>query len=156
MVGLLAFWIELRPEPVVEHPFAVETITPGEQIGDENTEMRSVPEGVLAPVEQGAIAQTTISAGEPVLPGHLSLANTAIPSGHWVVGADVPTGAKPGASVRLVVLDTGEVHRGVIVSERTDDPFSLGTGSVAVAEPAAASVAAAALGGRLAVLVSTG
>ena len=43
----LALWIELRPEPTVDHPFAIIQILAGDEIGVANTEMRPVPRGLL-------------------------------------------------------------------------------------------------------------
>jgi hypothetical protein len=155
LLATLALWIELRPEPTVDHPFAVIQILAGDEIGVVNTEMRPVPRGLLDSVGSG-VSSSAIAAGEPVLASNVVEAQSHIPSGWWIVAADVPANTKPGDKVRVVLLITGEIVDGVITSAFNDDPFSATSGAIAVEADRAGEVAIAAADGQIAVLVSTG
>ena len=67
LVVLGAVWVELRPDPSVEHPFATEAIVAGTEIGDWNTKPQRVPAGMLEPVTVGGVALTDIAPGDPIL-----------------------------------------------------------------------------------------
>lgn len=151
----VALWVELRPEQMVQHPFAVAEILPGEEIGVANTEMRLVPNGLFGPVGDG-VSRDVVDEGEPVLASDVVETDSYIPDGWWIVTADVPTNAKPGDRVRVVLLSSGEIVGGVVTSAITEDPFSNTSGSIAVEPSRASEVAIAAADGSIAVLVSTG
>ncbi len=155
-IGLLALWIELAPKPTVDHPFAVVDIARGEVIGPVNTRMRPVPAGLMTPVSQGAIAARGIPAGSPILEADSSPETALVPAGLWAVKVEVPEGSQVGDRVLLLVPDTGLVVEGVVSSLAGSDPFSIGSGAVAVGPDHAGAVGAAAADGRLVVLVSTG
>jgi flagella basal body P-ring formation protein FlgA len=148
----LALWIELRPEPTVEHPFATETITRGTEIGSANTEMRQVSAGLLQPVRWGAVAIRDVGAGDPVL--HTDVGSEEIPVDWWAVSLEVPQTARSGDLVRVVNLDTGQVADGIVVAGPDSDPLGGGLGSVALPGEAAAAIAIASMDGRVAVMVS--
>lgn len=159
LAGLLvitALWMELRPDPLIDHPFAVMNISPGEEITTLNTDMRRVPSGLLDPPADGAVAKRPIAAGAPVLATDTGPRTSVVPSGWWVVSADVPRGAIVGDNVRIVILTSGEIVEGFVASAAEDDPFGSTSGGVAVQASVASQVAVAATNGQIAVLVSTG
>lgn len=156
LVAAGAAYLEFRPDPSEDQPFAVVTISPGEVIGNDNSELRRVPAGLLDGAEFGDIAARTIAEGEPVLAGHVGDSDSTIPPGWWVVGVELPDGVNAGDGVRLVLLDSGQEVEGVIAHPGSDDPFAAADGGVAVPPAESADVALAASNGRLAVLVSTG
>lgn len=153
-IVILALWIELRPEPTVEHPFATETITRGTEIGSSNTEMRAVPTGLLQPVRWGAVAIRDVGTGDPVL--NTDVGSEEIPADWWAVSLEVPQTARSGDPVRVVNLDTGETVDGLVVSGPDSDPLGGGVGSVALPSEGAAAIAIASMEGRVAVMVAAG
>ncbi len=155
LLATLALWIELRPDPSVEHPFAITAIAIGDEVDTVNTEFRQIPKGLLEPVETG-VATRSILPGDPVLASDVTDKQSHIPSGWWIVSADVPTKTSPGDRVRVVLLTTGEVVEGVVTSVSDDDPFAATSGAIAVEPNRAGEVAMAAADGQIAVLVSTG
>jgi hypothetical protein len=156
LIVMVAAWFELRPAPTVDHPFAAEDIARGEPIGAANTRPRSVPAGILQPVPSGAIASRDIAAGAPILATDTTGTANVIPRGWWAISLEVPEIARVGDRVLVVVIDGGLVIEGVISSARGSDPFTTGTGAVAVPAAHAAAVAVASVEGRVAVMVSTG
>lgn len=153
---LVGAWVELRPEPTVPHPFATEDIARGELIGAANSRQRPVPVGMLDPVPRGAVAARDINAGAPILPADTDPAVGAVPAGWWTVSLPVPGGSRVGDRVLVVVIETGRAVEGVVTAVADSDPFTGGSGGVAVPADHAGAVAKAALDGRLAVMVSTG
>jgi hypothetical protein len=156
LVAAFAAYVEFRPDPTVEQPFATAPIAPGEIIDETNTELRRVPAGLFDTAQIGDVATTSILAGSPVLAAAVAEEAQAAPSGWWVVGVTLPEGASAGDAVRLVLLDSGTEVDGVIAHPGSDDPFAAADGGVAVPPDRSADVALAAANGRLAVLVSTG
>jgi hypothetical protein len=150
-----ALWLELRPLTTVEHPFSTVQISRGDPIGSDNTELRAVPSGLLQPLPAGAVASRTIAEGQPVLVADIE-EQGVLPPGWWVVSLEVPAMGRPGDRVRVVVVDTGLVAEGVIVSAPTLDSMGGTPGAVALPSDQAAEVAAAALQARVAVMISTG
>jgi len=155
VLAVFALWVELRPESMVEHPFATVEILPGDEIGPSNTEERQIPQGLLAAVDAG-VSSAAIKPGDPVLASDVVDRESHIPSGWWIVAADVPPNSTPGDQVRVVMLATGEVVEGVVTTALDDDPFSTASGAIAVEPTRAGDVAVAAADGEIAVLVSTG
>jgi hypothetical protein len=156
LIGAVALWVEFRPDPLVEHPFAAGPIVVGDQIDGVNTEMRMVPSSLFEPVTLGGVALRDISQGAPVLSVDVGDASRVVPPGWWMVSVEVPAGAHRGDVVRLVLLDTGTVADGVVASTAATDAFGPTGGSVAVHPDHAGQVAVAAINGRVAVLISTG
>lgn len=156
MVTAIAFWLEIRPDPLTEHPFAVTAIATGEAIGDHNTEKRAVPAGMFEAPGDEAHALVDIPPGAPVLASQTGPDRLVMPPGWWVVALDVPLDADVGDPVRVVLFDDGRTVEGVISAVGSSDGFTATTGGVAVAPEAASDVAVAAATGRIAVLVSTG
>ena len=157
--GLLvavAIWLEFGPDPLVDHPFAIEAIAAGEELTSLNTETRRIPSGLLDQVHPDGVAAQAIEKGEPILVSDVGHGNSAIPAGWWVVSADVPAIARAGDQVKIVLLDTGKVVEGVIAFSVPDDPFAAASGGIAVAPSSASEVAIAAADSRIAGLVSTG
>lgn len=153
---LVAAWTELRPDPVVTHPFALVDIAPGVVVDETNTEPRSLPDGALDRVDLGFIARRAIYAGSPVLPADVSVSEEFVPPGWWIVAVELPPQVAIGNDVKIVLLDTGETVDGVIASQASEDTFGVVTGGVAVPSGPAGEVAAAAAQGRVSVLVSSG
>lgn len=156
MLAVLALFLELRPDPSVEMPFATVDITPGSTIDDTNSEMRAVPAGMFEGAARGDVARQSITAGAPVLAGDVSEESETIPPGWWVVAVTLPDGVRPGDDVRIVLLDSGVDVEGVVAHPGSDDPFAAADGGVAVPPASSADVALAAANGRVAVLISTG
>ena len=152
----VAAWVELSPEPRLDHPFATETIAAGVEVSDINTKMRSVPTGLLPEVELGGVARREVSAGNPILSNDLQSAGAQVPAGWWVVAVELPPQVTTGDRVRVVILDTGEAIDGVVASQASEDTFGVVSGGVAVPPEASGSVATAIANGRATVLVSTG
>ncbi|HEU4895531.1 MAG TPA: SAF domain-containing protein, partial [Acidimicrobiia bacterium] len=67
LIAGIALYVELRPDPSVEAPFATASISPGDVIDETNTEMRRVPAGLLDTAEPGTVATRSIPPGAPVL-----------------------------------------------------------------------------------------
>jgi len=155
LVVLGAVWVELRPDPSVEHPFATEEIVAGTEIGDWNTKPQRVPAGMLEPVTVGGVALTDIAPGDPILASSIGDHDEEIPDGWWAIEIPLPTSARPGDRAEMVLLDTGSAVPAVVVVGVTDDPLGSGLGSVAVSGEQAAEVAAAAANGRVAVMIAT-
>ena len=156
VIAAIALWVELGPEPVTQHPFAVVDIPRGEVLSAANTELRPVPVGLLDSPGPGAVAIRHIAAGAPLLPGDAGDPGRLIPRGWWVVSTEVPPGAARGDPVRIVLLDGGRVVDGVVASAESGDPFDTGIGAVAVPPDGAHEVARGAAEDRLVVLVGTG
>ncbi|MEE8407128.1 MAG: hypothetical protein V3S32_08260 [Acidimicrobiia bacterium] len=156
LLVVIAIWVEFRPDPLVDHPFAIEAIAAGEDLTPTNTEIRRIPSGLLDQVHPNAVAAVAIEKGEPILASDVGDGDSAIPPGWWVISADVPTIARAGDQVKVVLLDSGKVVEGVIAFSVPDDPFAATSGGIAVAPTSASEVAVAAADSRIAVLVSTG
>ena len=155
LIVLGALWVELRPDPSVEHPFAIDVIDAGAEIGDWNTAPQRVPAGMLEPVTLGGVALTEIAPGDPILASSIGEQDEQIPDGWWAIEIALPIGAGPGDKAELVLLDTGSVVPAMVVAGVTDDPLGSGLGSVAVSGEEAAGVAAAVVNGRVAVMIAT-
>jgi hypothetical protein len=156
VVCVIALYIELRPASSVEVPFAVVDIAAGEEIAPDNTELREVPEGLVAGAAHGDVAVDEVIAGDPVLASDVGEVGSVVPDGWWVVGVTLPVGAQSGDPVRLVLLDGGAEVEGVVAHPGSDDPFAAADGGVAVPPEDTAEVAVAAANGRLAVLIGSG
>jgi hypothetical protein len=154
-VLLVAVVWDLWPEAVVRHPFAATRVPAGAPF-EGAIEWRTVPDGLLPEVEPVGVAMVDLAAGEPVLPSHVGRA--PVPDGWWVVSLEVPSGVRVGAEVRVAVTSPGSSEaaliRGIVVAGTPDGVGA--TGGVAVPEAEAALVAAAASGGRVAVLAGSG
>jgi hypothetical protein len=156
LVALVAAYVEFRPDPTVEAPFATMTISPGDVIDETNTEMRRVPVGLLDTARRGDIATRSVLAASPVMATDVGEEGRTVPPGWWIVGVTLPDGADVGEEVRLVMLDSGIEVSGVVAHAGSDDPFAAADGGVAVPPESATEVAVAAANGRLAVLISSG
>jgi len=151
-----ALWVEVGPEPAVEHPFATEAIAAGDEIGDWNSRLRSVPAGMLTPVSLDGVALTDIASGEPILASSVGERDESVPDGWWAMEIALPATARAGTGAQLVLLDTGSLVPAVVVAEVAHDPLGSGLGSVAVSADHAADVAAAVANGRVAVMIASG
>ncbi len=156
VITAAAIWTEFRPDPSVEHPFAISPIGVGEPIGPTNTENRDIPSGLLEPVPDVGFATHGYEPGEPITTGGLSERPIVVPDGWWSIAVALPPGITVGSDVQLVLIDSGLVVPGRVTSVPYDDPLSSNEGSVAIPPESAAAVAAALLNGRVAVLVRTG
>jgi hypothetical protein len=156
LIAMGALWLELRPQTTVDHLFAASQISRGDAITTENTEPREVPASLLEPVPMGAMAIRDIAAGDPVLTADIGEENGSIPDDWWLVALEVPPSGRVGDRVRVVVVDAGLTVEGVIAAVASLDPLGGTPGAVALPAEGAAAVAAAALEGRVAILISTG
>ena len=150
-----ALWVEVRPESSVEHPFASEVIHAGAEIGDWNTVLKRIPAGLLEPVVPGGVALTEIAPGEPLLASSLGERNEKIPEAWWSIEMALPASARPGDAAQVVLLDAGSTVSAIVVARAVDDPLGSGLGTVAVPGEYAADVAAAAVEGRVAIMIAT-
>lgn len=150
-----ALWVELRPDPSVEHPFATEAIPAGAEIGDWNTRGHRVPAGMLEQVSPSGVALTDVAPGDPILASSIGDRDEEVPEGWWAIEIALPTSADPGDRAEIVLLDNGSAVPAVVVAGVSDDPLGSGLGSVAVSGERAAEVAAAAVNGRVAVMIAT-
>ncbi len=141
---------------MVEHPFAVETIAPGDEISDDMVEMRLVPSGLLPRVDEYGFARHAFLPHEPITPGGIANEETPSEPGWWHLEIAVPRTARAGDAVQLVLIDTGVVVAGTVRAIADDDPLGNGLGSVAIPPEQAVAVAAASANGRVVVLVSSG
>lgn len=155
LIAGVALWVEFRPDPLVEHPFAVLPIAAGEPVNELNTQSKRVPAGMFEPLA-GTVALREIKEGAPVLASDVGEPSLLVPKGWWTVAVAVPAGANRGDMVRLVLLDTGTVVDGVVATAAATDAFSSTDGAVAVHPDHAGEAAAASINGRVAVLISTG
>ena len=155
-ISLGALWVEFRPDPLVEHPFAATPITAGQPLSEANLVYQRIPSGLIDPITLDGVALRPIDVGEPLLISSVGPADESIPTGWWAIELEVPQSAGRGDRAHLVILDTGEVVEAVVVAGLDDDPLGRGTGTVAVGPDHAASVAAAAANGRVAVMIQIG
>jgi hypothetical protein len=153
---MIALWVEFRPDPLIDHPFATETIAVGEALTSQNTETRRVPRDLLSHVDLSSVAARAIEEGRPITVSDLTSGDSAIPVGWWIVTAELPGHARSGDRVRVVLLDSGNVFPGIVAASSPDDPFAASSGGIAIAPEHASEVAIAAADSRIAVLVSTG
>lgn len=156
LIAAFALWVELRPDPMVDHPFASQPIARGEALSAANTSMRQVPRGLFEPIPDEAVAGREIPTGSPVLQYFLGGNSADIPDGWWVVTVEVPRSARAGDRVRVVVVDTGQIIEGLVMSVGHPDAFTPYGGSIAVPGDQAPTVAAASAHGRVVLLVSPG
>jgi hypothetical protein len=156
LIAALAVYVEFRPDPTVESPFATVAISPGDVIDETNTELRRVPVDLLDSAQRGDVATRSILPGSPVMATDVGEQGRTVPPGWWIVGVTLPDGADVGEDVRLVLLDSGGEVPGVVAHPGTDDPFAAADGGVAVPPESSSEVAVAAANGRLAVLISSG
>jgi hypothetical protein len=151
VVVVIGFVMEITPESATRHPFAVADLAVGDTIDDTVVIWRDVPRGLLEPVVLPTVASRRLQVGDPVLLGDASSANSSgIPDGWWGVEVDLPRGARPAMSVKLV---TGTAAVDGIVIDVTDGDFGERKGLVAVPGDAAESVAGAALDAAVMVLL---
>lgn len=156
LIAAVAVYVEFRPDPTVESPFATTAISAGDVIDETNTELRRVPAGLLDSGQIGDVATRSILPGSPVMAGDVGEQGRTVPPGWWVVGVTLPDGADVGEQVRLVLLDSGEEVPGVVAHPGSDDPFAAADGGVAVPPEKSSAVAVAAANGRVALLISSG
>lgn len=156
LISCMALWLEVRPDPVVDHPFAIAEIAPGEAVGPHNTETKRVPTGLFEQPSEGDVALRRIPKGSPIVSSVIGPAEAAIPEGRWIVAVEIPPGAGVGDRVRVILLDSGTAVDGIVTSVASDDPLTALQGGVAVEASRAPDVAVAAANGRVSVLVSTG
>jgi hypothetical protein len=156
LIAAVAVYVEFRPDPTVDSPFATAPIEPGDVIDETNTELRRVPDGLLESGKRGDVATRSILSGSPVLATDVGQQGQTVPSGWWIVGVTLPEGADVGEDVRLVLLESGDEVPGVVAHPGSDDPFAAADGGVAVPSERSSDVAVAAANGRLAVMISSG
>ena len=154
VIAGVAIWIEIRPEPTILHPFAIEDIDPGAMVDEANTEMRPVPADMFSPVELGQATSSPVRSGDPVLASGLDQEPQRVPDGWWSLEIALPRGARNGDAARIVLLDGDTVAAGVVVEETGEDPLDPGLGLVAVEPNQAAEVARAVGEGRAVVMIA--
>lgn len=156
LIVLAAVWVEFRPDPTVEHPFAVERIQSGDDLSSAPIEMRRIPAGLLEPVNTDAVALRTIEPGEPLMATSVGPANEALPEDWWVLEIELPSIARRGQQATLILLDSDSTVEGVILTAGSEDAFGSPLGAVAVPPEDVAEVASAAANGRVVVMIRGG
>jgi len=101
-------------------------------------------------------ALTNIASGEPLLASTVGDHDQTTPAGWWSIEMTLPTSARPGDRAQIVLLDAGSTVPAIVVAGVADDPLGSGLGIVAVPGDQAADVAAAAVEGRVAIMIATG
>jgi hypothetical protein len=155
-----SLWADFGPRPAIEHPFAARDLDVGEHPAGSDLEWRTVPRGLLPPVELPGVLTTPVASGEPLLPGRFRPFGTSIPDGWWLVELEIPGTATAGTEVRLAIVDpatgAGTLVPGILVAPAgEDDAFSTGLrGMVAVPGEWLAQVASARAEGRLTVALA--
>lgn len=154
LIVVAAFVWDLRGRGGVPHPFAGRTISAGEPIETGAVEFRTVPRGLMKPVDLAeSYAGRDIPAGEPIT-GSALRSESGIPEGWWSVPVALPAAAAPGTHVRLVVTDPPlEVDGVVVASSATELLGTADAGLVAVPSEATRAIALAAVAGSLLVLL---
>jgi hypothetical protein len=155
VIAVMALWVELGPDPVADHPFAISEIAPGDLLTTADVVWKSVPVGLFDPVSPDSVLTRTVDPGEPILASDVGNASDLMPTGWWIIAVDLTVGAKRGDRAKVVMLDTLTVASAIVVSAATEDPLGGLAGAVAVEPDLAAEAAAAAAEGRLAVMVET-
>lgn len=104
-IGIIVIivWLEIRPAATVMHPFVAEDVPAGAPV-EEVVALRSIPDGVLAPVEVTGYAARALEAGAPLLPGDIVSEPAAVPDGWWALALDLPPGTLAGSPIQLVVI----------------------------------------------------
>jgi hypothetical protein len=105
---IAAAWMDIRPQPTSRQPFAAVDLYPGIALDNTMIEWRSVPIGLLPPLDdpQGIVLHS-VTAGEPLVPSILSATRIPTPEGWWTMEIHLPVGAVPGQAVQLILLPTG-------------------------------------------------
>lgn len=151
IVAAAIVW-DLWPEPVVLHPHAATDLAAGTVLEPGDVDLRSIPVGVVPPVDPVGVLAVAVAAGEPLVPSHLT--TTLPPDGWWVIDVDLPPDAVVGQEVRLGVPGVGDaaaaLYPGVVTRS---GGVGAEPGSVAVPEDVAGPVAAASTSGRIVVLL---
>ncbi len=165
LLVIAAAWLDLRPDTTVLRPFATVDLAAGTALDDTMMEWRSVPAGLLPPVDDPrGLVLRPVSAGEPLLPSTLSSERVPTPEGWWTMEVHLPQGALPGQSVWLILLplspgeDPLRVEGLVIVPPPVDqDPLAIEPepGLVAVSGDLATVTAAAIADGRVSAILGT-
>ena len=110
---------------------------------------------MLEQVSPSGVALTDVAPGDPILASSIGDRDEEVPEGWWAIEIALPTSADPGDRAEIVLLDNGSAVPAVVVAGVSDDPLGSGLGSVAVSGERAAEVAAAAVNGRVAVMIAT-
>ncbi|VAV91468.1 hypothetical protein MNBD_ACTINO01-1548 [hydrothermal vent metagenome] len=150
---LAALSWDLSKRQTEPYPFAAQTITRGEPLGDDNIEWREVRVGVFPVVDlTDASARVDIIGGTPICASVISRA-VPLPSGWWSIPIDLPAGTPEGAAVRVLAPD-GQAIIGIVVRPATRDTFgSVEAGTVGFPPASADTVARMLARGDLVVLV---
>ena len=155
----MSLWIELRPNPLVPHPFLSHDVDAGQPV-DDSVVWRQIPDGILVAHDGLGIASHALSSGDPILASDTTSQSFVPPPDWWIVELTIPTDAEPGSRVQLVIVpepgsDPQNPIAGVVVTVTTEDVLGGGraVGSVAVSAADAASAAVAIANDRVSVLI---
>lgn len=148
-----AVLLEFRPTRQVLHPFVAEAVEAG---SPPEVVWREVPEGLFpVPELAGAVATHRLAAGEPISESDLSAAALA-PSGWWQIALEVSFPMVPGTEARIVLTDSSQPVRAIVVRMSAADSLQGPVAVVAVRGEDAADVAQAVANRRFVVLAETG
>ena len=149
-----SLYLELRPTPTVNHPFAGADLMAGADINEAEITWLPIPVGVLPETVLEGFLLVDVASGQPLLPS-LFDAGPSIPTGWWAISVPVPEESIPGSEVRLVVdvRGTPRVVPGLLIRSFEEATIEGTTALVAIPESEAGSVSAALADGVLSVLV---
>jgi len=160
---IMAAWMDLRPQPTSLQPFAAADLDPGTVLDDMMIEWRSVPIGLLPPLDDPrGVVLRRVTAGEPLVPSVLSTERVPTPAGWWTMEVKLPAGAVPGQEVQLILLPSGPDDDprsvpGLVIAPPPTHPDPLAIepepGLVAVPEDLAMVAAAAIADGRVSTIL---
>lgn len=156
-------YLELRPEPTATHLFAAEDVAVGTVLTEELFEKRAVPRSLFEPIELAGRAAHDLHRGDPLTASGVDLREFQVPSGWWALQVPLPSYARPGMPIQLVVRSKdgdGEPHvvPGLVIAspDVAADPlgFESPDGVVAIQETDAAEAAVAVTERRVTVLLA--
>jgi hypothetical protein len=145
---------DLRGPATESRPFAAADLKAGAPLGDSAVEWRRVPRGLLAmPELAGSILTVDVGRGEPLTPAMVD-SQRLPPKGWWALELDLPEGAAPGDTARVVVAEPPLGIEAMILTVHPAGPFEAAArGLVAVAGEHADAAARAAQRGDTVVLL---
>lgn len=102
LLVVVSFYLEIRPEPGVLHPFAGRDLSAGAELDPDSISWRRVPQGLLPEVDPQGVLKIDVAAGEALTPSMIG-GQPMAPDGWWALEMPVPAGTLNGTEVRLVV-----------------------------------------------------
>ena len=156
---LVSLWWDTRAAPTELRPFARVEIAAGTPLKPDLFEQVAVPVGLLPPVAIEGSAGSTLSKGDPLTVGAVTLVSA--PPGWWTVELELPQGASIGTEIQIALLGTSPTQPtktipGLVISPGGESTsFQPEPGLVAVPERWVADVAASLSQNRVVVFLGS-